>query len=537
MKTKSLFPHPFFNQKIFTALIMILRPTTNHSNKISDTKKPHRLFGMALSTFLVVPASAVSGATYYISTSGNDANTCTAAQSSATSKSSFTSAWGCIAAGDTLIVKDGTYTKASPPAGKAGSSTNIIKVKAENDGGVTISDGLALYGNSYLEFEGFKFISKSGSSLQVVSNGSGAVSHHITFRRNGFTTIDPIEYGGVSFSDGTHHVLMEDFWIWGGGRYAFMCYGGTGGTPPNTTCDYNTFRRGVVRQGPATSAPGNPQAGFALYTASNNIVENVIVLDSIPSSDTSNAGFYLATHECCVNNNKFYGVIALNNLGVGWYIDHNGIGSNNELRNSVVWDSSNIGVNLYTATYTATTCSANIVDHVTVGVAKTRETFLNFCSQTTIKSSILTNATTYGASNDATITGDYNLFYNNKSGNYRNMIAGTSDIKDSDPQLAYILRTEAGTLCKGKGENGSDCGATVINRYQDGSLTSTHLWPWPNEDRIKKDMCTDAGVTRGFCSKASLTEYIWTYLGNPVPSNFGEGIDSPVTIPLNLRKL
>jgi hypothetical protein len=47
-------------------------------------------------------------------------------------------------------------------------------------------------------------------------------------------------------------------------------------------------------------------------------------------------------------------------------------------------------------------------------------------------------------------------------------------------------------------------------------------------------MCSDAGVTRGFCSKASLTEYIWTYLGNPVPSDFGP--PPPASSPCDLNR-
>jgi hypothetical protein len=47
--------------------------------------------------------------------------------------------------------------------------------------------------------------------------------------------------------------------------------------------------------------------------------------------------------------------------------------------------------------------------------------------------------------------------------------------------------------------------------------TGVNLWPWPNEVRLKKEMCTDAGITRGFCAAASLSNYIWGYLGNASP--------------------
>jgi hypothetical protein len=108
--------------------------------------------------------------------------------------------------------------------------------------------------------------------------------------------------------------------------------------------------------------------------------------------------------------------------------------------------------------------------------------------------------------------------------------------------LMYIARIEAGSALKGTGFGGGDYGANIVNRYgTDGSFygdtgyntqTSTSLWPWPNEARIQKDMCTNAGVTRGMCAKGSLTTYIWTYLGNPVP-NFGGGTTPPNPCDLN----
>jgi hypothetical protein len=103
------------------------------------------------------------------------------------------------------------------------------------------------------------------------------------------------------------------------------------------------------------------------------------------------------------------------------------------------------------------------------------------------------------------------------------------------PSLRYPARIESGSVLKGSGLSGADIGANIINRYgTDGTrsqdagyntLTSTPLWPWPNEARIKQEMC--AGVTRGFCSTGArldgvnpvtLTTYIWEQLGNPMPS-------------------
>lgn len=70
--------------------------------------------------------------------------------------------------------------------------------------------------------------------------------------------------------------------------------------------------------------------------------------------------------------------------------------------------------------------------------------------------------------------------------------------------------------------DGSHFGETNYN-----TLSATNLWAWPNQDRIKKEMCTDAGITRGFCASGNglyggpvtLTSYIWESLGNACPAS------------------
>jgi hypothetical protein len=100
--------------------------------------------------------------------------------------------------------------------------------------------------------------------------------------------------------------------------------------------------------------------------------------------------------------------------------------------------------------------------------------------------------------------------------------------------LKYVGRIEAGSPCVSKGEGGSNCGADLTRRYHDGVMTSTALWPWPNQDRIRKDMCVDAGVSRGFCSAPSLTDYVWGYLGNANPYSDGTSTSLPQA-PTNVR--
>ncbi|MDO8971016.1 MAG: hypothetical protein Q7U74_10040, partial [Saprospiraceae bacterium] len=80
---------------------------------------------------------------------------------------------------------------------------------------------------------------------------------------------------------------------------------------------------------------------------------------------------------------------------------------------------------------------------------------------------------------------------------------------------------------------GHERGGTMVNRYVDGVLTTTPLWPWPNEDLIRSQMCNSADLVtahrvasngRGWepawcASGKALTKYVWEYLGKSIPSN------------------
>src|SRR5262245_11710073 len=61
--------------------------------------------------FVCLVPQLTEAATYYVDKSGNDANSCTAAQDTApeNAKQSITSALGCPSPGDTIIVRQGTY--------------------------------------------------------------------------------------------------------------------------------------------------------------------------------------------------------------------------------------------------------------------------------------------------------------------------------------------------------------------------------------------------------------------------------------------
>jgi hypothetical protein len=73
----------------------------------------HRLFfyTIAGSILLFATASVASAATFYTSPSGSDSNSCNAAQNTANPKRTINNALGCMGAGDTLYMRDGTYNE------------------------------------------------------------------------------------------------------------------------------------------------------------------------------------------------------------------------------------------------------------------------------------------------------------------------------------------------------------------------------------------------------------------------------------------
>ncbi len=454
----------------------------------------------------------------------------------------FSKAYSVMQPGDTLIVMNGTYYSTSPPMNKKGTEENPLTFMAEFDGRAILNGGTDFLGNSYMEFTGFKF-NNTISAINIQSNGtvnnSDGTSHHLTFKRVAIQcNILATDSSCVALSDGTHNVLFEDFWVWGGGRYTAYCYGGPGGNQENLNCYDNTFRRGILRQGPTESGGGNPQASLTMYYGSNNTIENVIALDSIPRSQSSNAIFYITAHSEVLaptstspppgsTGNRFYGIISLNTLGSAFYLDcGDAMCENNSLENSVLWDTSGPGIT-GSSQYEGASCNNTLADHNTVAFAgnetNAADGFSPYqCYNLTLTNNAFYFNTQYGIrySGGSSLTNNsYNGYYNNTAGARSGYSPGLGDITTQDPGFRYITRIEGNSPYKNAGSSG-DIGANILYQYENGVLTSTSLWPWPYEDRIRNDMC-NISVTdppHNWCnSTMSLTKYIWEYLGHPNP--------------------
>ena len=494
-------------------------------------------------TFLFL--SSAYGATYYMP---DDYSTLRAAVAG-------------MSSGDTLIIRNGVYSGSEnvldqrymPPSGTDQARTII---RAENDGGAVFPDGfLKMTGPasvSYVDIIGLK--STNGATLSYNTS-------YWRFFRCGFTYSNASQSDDSTFGiSGTYH-LVEDCWVWGEGRYGMYA----------TASDYTNhivFRRCVVRMDKLNAY--SPIAALHAYGVHQVAFQNCIVIDGDdnfwlnyeekgPAYYTHNRAVDTIIDSCIAINYPSYfaggtpgeGIIVKNSVAV-------------DLDNGLVIDMKSADPDDFS------------VDHFTVwntdstGMEAKTIAYVNG----TITNSIVYGNTSYGLRGYGLLS-NYNVLYKNGT-DYYNPSPGTQDYcadnsnaidpSDGTPGngtacMLYPVRIEDGSNCDGTGSSGSDRGATILKRVgisgtcwgESGwdSVTSDNLWPWPYEDRIKKDMASysytgvdrdgNANQTlsgdRGFCAEGkqlngvddiTLTSYIWEYLGNPIPADI---YSDSVTIP------
>ena len=494
-----------------------------------------------LAALLSVPALA---ATYYLSPTGNNSNSGT---SEGLPWKTFAKAFSTMAGGDELILLDGTYSVAAgtgyisylgtnsdqPPNGSSTSAMTYIHAK--NPGSVNIVGALFLGRstgkNSYIKIQGITF-DGGASGESTLYNTS-----YIYIKDCGFygTGQDGGSVFGIGTNDGNWgntYNLIEDVWIWGKNRIIASNY----------RANNNIWRRVLVRgdgcnTGDCTGS-GNPNVGITVYNSKDVSLQNVIVVDRILGGGSPYADFATAQHDPgpgslgageYLGPNEWLGTISLKSPDVGYYFEADDANNNTgTLRNVVAWISADDGINIG-ADYRGIlleniTAGSNGGSNIRVAPAVTTGTVRNI---------IAYNASLWGV--NSAITPSYVDVYGAGSSNYNQTSCSvgcktTNPIADGTPaSLKYITRIETGSALKGTGYGGGDYGANIVNRYgADGTfygqsnynaLTANALWPWPNEARIKSDLC--ATSNRGFCLDSSLTHYILNTLGNGDPYSGG----------------
>ena len=460
----------------------------------------------AINGSCTVVASFSQGQSYYVSNVGSNTNSCTAAKSNTTPKLTIQAGLACLAAGDSLIIRDGTYSGVSNamtglPNGAPG---NYITIKAESEGNVILTGGLSLAQNSqYLVFQGLRFQD---------TNQKDIVGHHLKFFSNEFRgapntgNVVTVAIGTNNFTPGAQFILMEENWVHGfGGRYKIVVY----------NADSIVLRRNVTRFDGYDSADNAPEADVTIYDSSNVEVQNAIAVDGITGTT---AAFYTAAFYNVANatvatpsDNRFWrGVMAINPTG---YLM--GAEGQDTITNMLVTDAV-----LYGGSF-------GISQLKGVNIQYERCTLINppsdgfgiFGGTASVRDSIVSGATLKAYDG---VTPTFSVAFGNGDN------SGGTVLNPKTNGLLYLPRIEAGSVLASGGTGGGQRGAQIVKRigvsgtlYGDPGYnvtTTTDLWPFPNDARIKKEMCTDVGETRGFCAgTGSLTSYIFSILGNASP--------------------
>ncbi len=461
-----------------------LSPATTYSYTVAARDAAGNTSTPASASVTTASAPPPVANTYYVATNnGSDSVSCLTAQSINTPKLTIQAGLVCLAPAGTLIIRDGTYAGSANALTKLpnGSAGNYITIKAENEGKVIITAGLdMLHTDAYLIFRGLRFQDSGGRNI---------LGNHLKFFGNEFkggcasgnctnTTV-----GTNDFND-TADILFEDNWWHGpGGRYNVLIY----------NADRVVVRRGVIRHDGGwtdINDPGDPEAGLNFYNSTNCSAQNVIILDSnLPYSQWQSA-FYSVHNSASPNantDNSWLGIISLNNLsgsdGAGLRFDGDAPQSSHVVQDAVLWDA-NWGMNVAFAS--------------SVGVAASRLTIGKTSG----------SGTGIGGTSAGTKTFTNVRFFG--------MGASGVTVTNTVTGLPTFLPQQLGGI-----------GADIVNRIGTPETlqgesgwnvdTGVLVWPFPNQARIMKELCTDAGVTRGFCLDTSLTNYIMNYMGNGNP--------------------
>jgi len=457
-------------------------------------------------TLFILPVG--DGATYYISTAdsgGSDDNDGSIDSPWAT----FNYAMGKLQPGNTLIVRNGIYSE-SLQVTVSGSPGQPTTIKGESFGGVIIdvdSDIAIELGSdgpmNDIVVENFIATSRLNTAVMVQSPDGTSVraqTRDITLRNIGARGGSKDDNKNVFTMARIKDSLAENIFTFGDGRYSFSLYGTTNVTVRNLVSRWD-------RWDGLNSKPEDPKHSFSIYDGIDNTLENAIFIDvgdnahgAILLAGNGNGGTAPYEH---ASNNKLLGVIVLNNTGLA-IGDESGASTNdnNYFENFVLWSNSR---NWFSANKNAANTQLN---HFTVSANEGPD------------------GAWVGSNNVSNIDLTNSLIFENtgRIGNFDDVISVS---ETADPELNHILYIPPASVNYQSGSDGGNIGATVINKYKDGIKTSEALWPWENQELIKNWMCDSDYLLNigrsdlnepGWCETSkTLTQYIWEYLGHPIP--------------------
>lgn len=473
------------------------------------------------------------------------------------------SAFAAMFGGDTLIIRDGTYTGDAnqirynnhPPTGSAGAYT---VVKAENPGKVVFDGqdarsmfyGYGTFTMSYVQFDGMQFVNPYyyGHDLTGVAHNN-RTAHHIKITRCGFENVFAVQYAS--------YVLVEDCYVTGFGRYNFIPF----------TCDHVIFRRCIGRLDAAignsdspTSVNYFPISHFVNYTSEYVEFQNCIAIDSddqyYNNFEGVYGGFYVR-HPNTISGTTYYSRYTAMRGNIILNVHHSVTGKSHQvstseiisvgqgatdlvLENNIYYDFKNGWVSDNNPPDTAWIARHNTFGNATAASSGWPMLDSQWSGYGNVENNLFWNLSNFIGIR-YTATSVNNNFYGvaTPTSNVTS-VSGTLTLNPATC-LKYLPRIETDDSCtlKTAASDGGPVGATVLYKIGvSGTLhgdtgyadtTTDSLWPWPYEGTIRDFFRTYGSASnpdpkRGFAADGqTLSKYVWEYLGNSCPPGMCDG--------------
>ena len=441
-----------------------------------------------ISFFFSIMIGEAAAGTYYVSTNGYDSNAGTISAPWGT----FAKAMTVLKAGDTLVLRDGTYHQ-SLIVTVSGTQTSPITIKAENDGRAIID----------------------GEANKMPCRINGTTTNHlhdivvegIVCRNSNEDTIyirdaDRITLSRVSAYNAangnfnafslwrTTYVTLTDCAASGNGRKQYNIL------DSNYTKMHWCWGRWV-----SEGSGYGGYTGISIYNSNYSLIENCVL--TAVSGNSTKAIAISGQYGTTANYNELYGnVFYKHGLETVLISSDQRRTEGNRLVNNVGIDNvygiiQRADADLQVQRLTLVN-SQNKAFSVDEDLSYTKAS--DFAIKGDVRNSVFVNHNQgfNVVNNGGHLTGftnDYNNLYNIANPYYNLAQPGPNAISIAPGfdtatygKGAYLI---VPTALKGRGGNGTNIGAEVLYRYQNGVLTGVPLWPWPMEQRI----CNETGYS------------------------------------------
>jgi Right handed beta helix region len=328
-------------------------------------KQIRRITKLALFCVSFILSTALANAaTYYVATNGSDSNSCSTAQTHTTAKRTIAAGMACLAPGDTLVIKAGTYDESLDnlvPSGISAAAPTTIQnyqtdaVTIRKTGSCPINRILVQGNRSYIKWlgTGVNIVLDANNLCTAVVDADEDPGPNRGFTFDGITIQGAINSG--IFLEGTGHLLQHNLVQNNGTRnFDHGLYYGKGGSSiiqDNTfqnnyaygihqflstgnveTNSDNIYRRNTFKS--------NGTAGLIISNGSRNLVYNNISIGDGRITADAWGGFraYAPAANNQFLNNTIY------NWGTGSGIEIEPSVTGTVIRNNIIWGASGTSI-------------------------------------------------------------------------------------------------------------------------------------------------------------------------------------------------